>query len=99
MPQKLLGENHLRAELAVAYGARQMPKAPVFTGQFDWWKPIEGPSIKTQQGTREGERKRERVMSCEPEPEQDGDTVAQSIRMLTRWSKAGHTKRWQAASG
>lgn len=82
MPQKLLGENHLRAELAVAYGARQMPKAPVFTGQFDWWKPIEGPSIKTQQGTREGERKRERVMSCEPEPEQDGDTVAQSIRML-----------------
>lgn len=36
MPQKLLGENHLRAELAVAYGARQMPKAPVFIGPFDW---------------------------------------------------------------
>ncbi|MGQ0600024.1 hypothetical protein, partial [Aquabacterium sp.] len=82
MPQKLLGESHLRADLAMAVRARQMPKAPVFTGQFDWWKPIEGPSIKMQQGTREGERKRERVMSCEPEPEQDGDTVAQSIRML-----------------
>jgi hypothetical protein len=36
MPQKLLGESHLRADLAMADRARQMPKAPVFIGPFDW---------------------------------------------------------------